>query len=318
MGGLIEYETARHASDDLECIVGRACRAFFLRGHMRSGTNWCARLLNLHPRVLVKGEFHLEIIASAVKRFTGADWSMGSREPLRSSAHVLLEEFVRRSIASIADEKPGATWLGDQTPYLIEPLLSGARHIVMLRDGRDVLVSWTFHQLRRGGPPDEPFRSEMAQLTEMFARDPNCFKERPELLLSRREWVMGQARSWRNYIREHLATRASVERGEIDASLLFVRYEDLHAETEAWRRRMYEFLDLDPDEAEAISAKSLTTAGFKRGEDPTSFFRKGEVGDWRNYFTDESRDWFNEEAGAELVALGYASDQDWTAWADQP
>lgn len=300
-------------ADSLREILGYESRVFFLRGHMRSGTNWCARLLNLHPRVLVRGEFHLEIVASAIRRFTEESWSMGSREPLRSEAMELLRGFVRRAIASIGPEKQDAMWLGDQTPYLIEPLLPGARHIVMLRDGRDVLVSWTFHNLRRGGPAEEPFRSEMAELTAMFARDPHCFRERPELLLSRREWVMGQARSWRNYIREHLATRDAVERGEMDARLLFVRYEDLHAQTEVWRRRMYEFLDLDPGEAAPITARSLTAPGFAREEDPTSFFRKGQVGDWRNYFTDESRDWFIDEAGDELISLGYASDRSWSA-----
>ncbi len=289
---------------------GRVCRMFFLRGHMRSGTNWCGRLLNLHPRIRVHGEFHLEILARAVKRFTSESWSLGSREPLRSRANDLMSQMVRISLASLADDKPTAEWLGDQTPYLIEPLLPGCRHIVMIRDGRDVLVSWTFHNLRRGGPPDEPFRSAMRDLTAAFERDPEYFQKHPEALLSCEVWVRGQARSWREYIREHLRTQEAVARGECDARLLFIRYEDLHRDTERWRRAMYEFLDLDPEEADPISEETKTKPGFSR-EDPRSFFRKGQPGDWRNYHTDDFARWFDEEAGEELRAMGYADDSRW-------
>lgn len=292
-------------SEEASCLVGgRRYNIFFLRGHMRSGTNWCARLLNLHPRITVRGEFHLELIARAVGRFTTETWSMGSKEPLRSSARDLLKDFVRSSIATLAEENPDAEWLGDQTPAPIEPMLDGARHIVMVRDGRDVLVSWTFHQLRHGGPPSEPLRSELAPLREAFQRDPTHFKRHPEQLLSVEPWVRSEARHWKSYIREHAETIARADSGEIDARILMVRYEDLHADTELWRRRMYELLEVDPDEAGAISARTRTTAGFDH-DDPTQFNRRGQVGDWKNYATDRFLAWFEEEAGEELREWGY-------------
>jgi len=34
----------------------REYRAFFLRGRMRSGTNWACNLLNLHPKINCHGE----------------------------------------------------------------------------------------------------------------------------------------------------------------------------------------------------------------------------------------------------------------------
>ncbi len=283
---------------------GRRYNVFFLRGHMRSGTNWCARLLNLHPRVAVEGEFHLEIVSSAIRRFTTESWSMGSNEPLRSSARALLKDFVREAIATLAIEHPGATWLGDQTPALIDPLLDGARHIVIVRDGRDVLVSWTFHQLLLGGPPDEPHRSDMAHLRDAFQKNPTHFKKHPEQLLSVESWVRSQCRCWKAYIREHTETMAKADAGEIDARILMVKYEDLHADTEAWRRRMYDLLDVDPDEAAPLSVKTRTMPGFNR-DDPTKFCRKGEPMDWLNYFNDDVERWFFEEAREELIDLGY-------------
>ena len=46
-------------------------------------------------------------------------------------------------------------------------------------------------------------------------------------------------------------------------------------------------------------------------EDPSSFFRKGVVGDWRNVFTERDKYVFKEEAGDLLIKLGYEEDSDW-------
>lgn len=289
---------------------GRTFNLFFLRGHMRSGTNWCGALLNLHPKIVCEGEFHLEILASAVKRYTTEAWSLGSREPLKSKATAMFEQMVRESLLTLADRKPGALWLGDRTPAPVDPHIPGARHIVIIRDGRDVLVSWTFHQLRHGWPHNFPPKSEMQPLLERFKADPDLFTANPELLLSHEGWVRSQARQWRTYIREHHETIARANRGEISARILPIRYEDLHADTESGRAEMYRFLDLDPAEAEPLSEKSKTVAGFKR-EDPKSFYRKGAVGDWPPYFTPEASRWFAEEAGEELIEMGYETTTTW-------
>jgi hypothetical protein len=46
--------------------------------------------------------------------------------------------------------------------------------------------------------------------------------------------------------------------------------------------------------------------GRTRGEeDPSSFFRKGVAGDWRDAFTDRDRRVFEREAGDLLTKLGY-------------
>jgi hypothetical protein len=91
----------------------------------------------------------------------------------------------------------------------------------------------------------------------------------------------------------------------VDGEVLRVRYEDLHADTEGERRRLMTFLDLDPDEAVPASAQTHTTAGYA-SHDPAKYRRKGEVGDWRNYFTPEVEKWFGAVAAESLARAGYS------------
>jgi hypothetical protein len=132
-------------------VDGRPRRICFLRGHMRSGTNWMGSLLNLHPKVVVDGEFHLEMLKDSLNRFTSETWSLGSREPIKSIAEDWFQELVRRTVATVVAKRPNAEWLCDKTPAPIDRFLPGAPNLVIVRDGRDVATSWTFHQLRIGG-----------------------------------------------------------------------------------------------------------------------------------------------------------------------
>lgn len=57
---------------------------------------------------------------------------------------------------------------------------------------------------------------------------------------------------------------------------------------------------------------SKETGGRKRGEeDRTSFRRKGVVGDWCRYFTEEHKVLFKQLAGDMLIRLGYEEDNAW-------
>lgn len=60
---------------------------------------------------------------------------------------------------------------------------------------------------------------------------------------------------------------------------------------------------LDQGQAEDIASRTWSQK--------SSTFRKGVIGDWRNHFTEEHKLAFKEQAGAELVDLGYEADLDW-------
>ncbi len=278
---------------------------FFVRGHPRSGTNWVGRLLNLHPRICCQGEYHFQIFLQALQAFGAHDHQLGSRPPVRVEARRAMHDLIRRCMRAMSASRPEATHLGDRTPSELRPVLPRGRAILVVRDGRDVLVSFTLHNLRGAGfqMQREPFASELAPLRKQFADDPELFRKHPERLLAHEGWVRFAARHWAARVMGDLER---AERMRADGTpVLMVRYEDLHADVEAQRARMYEFLGLDPHEALPVDEGEDTTPGFAREEDPTALRRRGVVGDFLRYFDERVMEWFHDEASEAMRMLGY-------------
>lgn len=297
--------------------VETTTRFFFMRGHPRSGTNWLGAILNLHPQVYCHGEFHLEDIRFAIDLLQAKPWQTTGREPVRTLLDECFHDMVRRVLLTLKPRKPMAVWIGDRTPRGLRPLLPDSPVIWIIRDGRDVLVSWTFHVLRQ---PDhvqhvvipDALKASMATQIAAFRADPNHFATNPRELLANEGWVRFIAKRWGDWAAADLKNKRAIEAGEVRSTLYTVRYETLHEETEAERGRIYRFLGLDPSMADPLSGESKTTAGFGR-EDPLSFYRKGEVGDWRTYFApnEHATRWFKESAGQALIDLEYEKDDAW-------
>jgi len=290
----------------------------FVRGHPRSGTNWVGSLLNLHPSIYCTGEFHFEPIYHAAEHAKAFPWQLTHSEPVRSKLDSAIRGLIRQCITTACRaECPRAdlAWLGDRTSRPLFDIVPGERYIWILRDGRDVTVSWTFHQLRLGPEvieksiPPGP-REHLLEVSEEFRADPDIFRKYPHRLLTNQAWVRHVAGGWNHYLQTDLEQADRIASRATPSQLFRLRYESLHADTENICRRLYEFLDLDPSLAKRPSKKTGTSPGFGR-DDPSNFRRKGEVGDWKNYFTDEAKAWFNEVAGESLVQAGYASDRDW-------
>lgn len=312
--GMSQVETAdAHCRDPWHQIHnGTEYSFFFLCGHPRSGTHWMQALLNLHPRINIQGEYHFEMLFSGLWQFESREWHLGAHEPMRSIAKAGIQRIVRECMLTTTELKPDATVLGDMTPREVFVVLPGAPTIHIVRDPRDVIVSWTFHQLRienelaaRG-----PWQQQMAALLEEFKQDPAYFEQKPDELLSVEAWVRHVARNWAERARRDAAAKARIASGIAKGTVLEVRYETIHADPDTERRKMYQFLGLDPDEALPLQANPAAIAGFG-GQGATSFYRSGKSGDWRTYFNDRAKQWFKEEAGERLIEVGYEQDGGW-------
>lgn len=299
-------------------------RYVFVSGHPRSGTNWVSQLLNLHPEAFCDGEFHFLILRWAMDGFTSLRWYMGSGEPTRSVAERGLQQLIRDCLDSRAIEKGrgGASVVGDHTPRLFRIMISPpeARYIVVQRDGRDVLVSYTFHLLNAKAAEvvHESVREAFARQLRTIDGSPQAHRAAARWLLDHEPWVRYYANFWGDQILHDKRIFEGVASQGVGQSVMFVSYEALRANTQEIRADMYRHLGLDPAKARPLSPDTHTSPGFGGREDVTSFYRKGETGDWRNYFTRTTAAAFHAAAHGAMAHLGYERDDSWVSSIPEP
>jgi hypothetical protein len=278
-------------------------RLFCLRGFMKSGTNWLGSLLSSHETISVVGEFHWQEV---VMKFNEnlANLPVYRSEEAKEFARQNFEQMIRKNVSAVAEES--ATVIGERTPHTIIPIpVRNVPHISIIRDGRDVLVSRAFHLYNQAGVHRLFQRiPAMAETHKEFQKDPWYFQKHPDELLCHEVMVRESMIWWR----EHLQKDEQAVELYPKLKVRFVKYEELHRDTEGEREKLFEFLDVDPKKAARITGD--LEPGFKE-ERPSEFLRKGVIGDWKNYFTDDTKLWFKEEAGEQLIQYGYENSMDW-------
>lgn len=272
---------------------------------MRSGTNWVGALLNLHPQINCQGEFHFEKLKNAFDQNFDQRLFSEDSSPIRQACQRSLRMTVKECMAAVQCHKPEAAWIGDRTPATIDRLLPNAPTINVHRDGRDVVVSWAFHRLKMDLPFAVP---ELEAWRQDFQSEPEKFTQEPHRIMAHESPIRKCATWWAEHVMADLDTieNSSNTRN----SILPIAYEAIHEDVERECARMYSFLDLEPSEAQDVEAGEWTKPGFNR-VDSKSFYRRGEIGAWTEYFTDEAKTWFKEEAGQALIRLGYEKDVNW-------
>lgn len=189
------------------------------------------------------------------------------------------------------------------TPELRRILFSQRiKVILMLRDPRDQLVSRMFH-IRRSPRHGwhETFKSLSNDEALML-----CIEGRDGL--SGTDTMIKLARTWLDQ----------------EIGLLCIRYEDLWANPIGELGRVLAYLGIEGNESfakEIVNRNRFERLSLGRRiwqqrrkpgqEDVSSHFRKGIVGDWKNYLKKAHIQRLKDIAGEQMILLGYEQDMSW-------
>jgi hypothetical protein len=244
----------------------------FANSMPKGGTNLLGRMLNLLPCVAPQWTYHLDATIP------------GYLDQLRAV----------RNGQVVCSHLP---W----SESLVEILKSKRFAILfIIRDLRDVAVSDIHYIVHKS--PDHPLhryfssqRSDDERLMAYIRGVPaHCFPSG------------AQPKAWENFIESILPWLD-------DPNCLTIRFEDLvgsagggsdKKQVETVRLIIKHLgIKLSEEVIEEIAAKTFYTGART--------FRKGQIGDWRNYFTKEHKQAFKEVHGDTLIRLDYEKDNDW-------
>ncbi len=247
-----------------------------------------------------------------------------------------------KSVVLVEYPKSGGTWLGqlvseslkipfprNRFPVLKKALFHGhylPKHIsdknkiiYLVRDGRDVLISYYHHQLiwndkNKKESHNVSYHREAVGFTN--------FENVKENILEYMKYSYTHVPSkktryvfpgnWNEF------NTAWLEEMKTNSNIYMVRYEDLLEDTATTLKKlMQEFLGVqNMDETRLLSIVEKysfenQTKRKKGEENSKSFLRKGIQGDWKNYFDTEEKKAFKEYTEDLLMQLGYEKNQNW-------
>ncbi|MCG8448181.1 MAG: sulfotransferase domain-containing protein [Pirellulales bacterium] len=197
-----------------------------------------------------------------------------------------------------------------QNHWTYDPRLR--RVTTIYRDGRDVMSSFFYDKIRTGQHSQDAANYKIQKIyLKLFGRNP-VPEDIVELLPRFLEYEFtnpgrGVHAAWPDFVlgwhnKPHVVS---------------VSYEELLQDgVQALRRVVEELTGEEADNwrletaVEKFSFERVT--GRKRGTaDITQHARKAIIGDWKNTFSREAAEIFNEYAGDALIELGYESDKQW-------
>lgn len=281
---------------------------FFLRGFMRSGTNWTGRILNLHPDIRCAGEFHLESFGGA-KRKIDKSVSCYVLEDRQEELDKQFETFIKTMVRQFCGKE--YKFVGDRTPVAINTVVvPNAKYLVISRDGRDVITSWFKHVLnialkrKNNLARYNHFNSipEMVELVKQMELDPNYVNKNKRKLLASEEFFRMTAKKWNDRVVNDKKAAEMMKNSGKGIEVYWIDYEQMHGNIEEERAKIYSFLGADPLRATPLNDVNMPGYNNKRGG-------RGKVGKWIEYFTPKQARWFDQEASEALKILGYEPTQ---------
>ena len=294
----------------------------FIISAPRSGSTWLAKALNGHPQIFATEN---RLFGEFCEIWPNSDGSMSPRitfdEFLKQfSSYFMFEEmglkrrqFIERFqkgflsfLLNFSQRQSGKEVIVDKiTPYLnstglvfdrILQYFPQSRMIQLIRDGRDVVTSGTFDWILKD-----------AQGTDRYS----FFVEKRPGLQMKRFFDDKVLKRWVQLWREPIEAYGRVQQG------LIIRYEDMKNNQAEVLKNVCEHLGCQTDETILRGCIQRATfekmSGRKEGDDgqPLAKARKGIAGDWKNYFTRQDGELFDDLAGNLLIELGYEKSRKW-------
>ena len=180
----------------------------------------------------------------------------------------------------------------------------------LIRDGRDVVVSYYFHWTRLSDNPNEANRSHwMDKMRGLLGQDADLQDIRshlPRFIEHIFANPVGARQNWATHTQQWAGHN----------NVCYVKYEDLREDCVSAMSGLLSDHGVQASSekieraVDQYSMKRMT--GRNPGEeDSESFIRKGVVGDWRNHFTREAAEVFDRLGGDALIKCGYEQDHSW-------
>lgn len=276
-------------------------RPFAIAAYPCSGADWCARLLALHP--------HIAIVDAAdpLGPLGNGECTVGSEVPPPPD----LAARVQRALA----DKPTAQRVGVVVLTGTRTGFDGDR-IVVVRDGRDVLVHWTLRQLRERGPVLQRFVGKpepdcrVPELARRFAADPSDVLERNRgLLLADYDWVRYGAYLWSEALDGHFGALAwENDHPSDERDPRTVNFDEARVAPRATFDDLCGWLGLDP----ALVPPFATVDPVEAAEPDPLRRADWESGVWPRWFTKRASNLFKMDGRTGLDSLaGCTFDDTW-------
>ena len=181
----------------------------------------------------------------------------------------------------------------------------------IVRDGRDVMVSYYFYVIRKMKMGKNRMSARFRPVLEQSDTIESARKQLPVFIKSifKKPRGTGTKLNWSDY---NIGWHKRILNPE--SGIIRLKYEDLLEEpVQAFRIALdqrFGYVDMDRLR-DSVKKYSMRRQKEKPSIDQGTYLRKGTAGDWKNYFTKTAAELFDHYAGEALVLLGYEKDRKW-------